>query len=63
MQRYQNYKITITFETDRELNAEELDHLETALITQVLEPATLDGEDVEYQTYNQIITTEEGESK
>ena len=61
--QYHSHKITITFETDRELNAEELDHLETALITQVLEPATLDGEDVEYQTYNQVITTEEGESK
>ena len=61
--QYHSNKITITFETDRELNAEELDHLETALITQVLEPATLDGEDVEYQTYNQIITTQEGENK
>ncbi len=59
----QNYQVTITFETDKELNAEELDALETALITQVLEPATLDGENAEYQTYNQIIITKEGESK
>lgn len=58
-----SHKVVITFETDRELSAEELDHLETALITQVLEPATLDGEDVDYQTYNQVITTTEGENK
>lgn len=57
------YTITVTFETDRELNAEELDHLETAVVTQVLEPADLDGNDVEYQTASVIITTVEREGE
>ena len=58
-----NYTVTITFDTLRPLNAEELEELETALITQVLEPATHEGEDVEYQTYHQVISTTEKEGE
>ena len=56
-----NYKVTITFDTLRPLSAAELEELETALITQVLEPATHEGEDVDYETYHQVIETEESE--
>lgn len=52
-----HYTVTITFDTLRELSAAELEELETALITQVLEPATHEGEDVDYETYHQIIDT------
>ena len=56
------YITTITFDVDRELTADELADLETAVWTQVSEPADLDGEDVDYRTYHQVIDTrKEGE--
>jgi hypothetical protein len=55
------YTTTITFDVDRELTDNELADLETAILTQVSEPADLDGEDVGYHTYHQVINTTEGE--
>lgn len=57
------YKTTITFNTDRKLTVAELEDLETALITQVLEPADHYGEDVEYKTFHQVIDTTDKEAK
>lgn len=56
-----NYTITITFDTNRELTAKELGELELTLITQVMEPADLDGEDADYETWHQTIETEEAQ--
>lgn len=51
------YTVTITFETNRELTAEELDQVETELITQVLEPADQEGEGVDWESSSQVIET------
>lgn len=55
------YTVTIKFDTDRELTSIELENLENDFITQVMEPADQEGEDAEYRTYHQVISTVERE--
>ena len=45
-----NYKIEITFATDRDLTPDELDNLEGHLILQINEPTNEDNEDETYET-------------
>lgn len=47
---YKNYKVEITFATDRDLTPEELDNLEGHLILQINEPTNEDNEDETYET-------------
>jgi hypothetical protein len=60
---HKSYKVTITFETDRELTAKEWEDMEAALYLQVYEPADRDGNTVKYQIWSQILTTIESEIK
>lgn len=45
-----HYEIKLSFQTDRDLTAEELDNLEGALTLQIEEPTNSDQEDEDYQT-------------
>lgn len=44
------YKLEITFKTDRQLTEEELGNLQTQCCVQVEEPTTHEGDDVTYTT-------------
>ena len=45
-----NYKVEITFATDRDLTPEELDNLEGHLVLQINEPTNEDNENETYET-------------
>lgn len=52
-----NYKITLTFSTDRELTQNEIENLECALLLQVEEPQDLAGEEETWSGSNLTIQT------
>ena len=58
-----NYTISISFLTDKELTDEEISMLILQLVAQVEEPVTGEGDNVEYQTKIVAIKTEQEESK
>ncbi len=58
-----NYTISISFLTDKELTDEEISMLVLQLVAQVEEPVTGEGDNVEYQTKIVAIKTEQEESK
>ena len=58
-----NYTISISFLTDKELTDDEISMLILQLVAQVEEPVTGEGENVEYQTKIVAIKTEQEESK
>ena len=47
---FKNYKVEITFATDRDLTPDELDNLEGNLTLQINEPTNEDNEDETYET-------------
>lgn len=58
-----NYTISISFSTDKELTDDEISMLVLQLVAQVEEPVTGEGDNVEYQTKIVSIKTEQEESK
>lgn len=58
-----NYTISISFSTDKELTDDEISMLVLQLVAQVEEPVTGEGDDVEYQTKIVSTKTEQEESK
>jgi hypothetical protein len=58
-----NYTISISFLTDKELTDEEISMLILQLVAQVEEPVTGEGDNVEYQTKIVAIKTEQEENK
>jgi len=58
-----NYTISISFLTDKELTDDEISMLILQLVAQVEEPVTGEGDNVEYQTKIVAIKTEQEESK
>jgi hypothetical protein len=58
-----NYTISISFLTDKELTDEEISMLILQLVAQVEEPVTGEGDNVEYQTKIVAIKTEQEERK
>ncbi len=58
-----NYTISISFLTDKELTDEEISMLVLQLVAQVEEPVTGEGDNVEYQTKIVAIKTEQEERK
>ncbi len=54
------YQMKVTFESDRQLTNEELEEIMDALILQVEEPTTHDGDGVGYELTNQSIKTYRG---
>jgi hypothetical protein len=58
-----NYTISISFLTDKELTDEEISMLVLQLVAQVEEPVTGEGDNVEYQTKIVAVKTEQEENK
>jgi hypothetical protein len=58
-----NYTISISFLTDKELTDEEISMLVLQLVAQVEEPVTGEGDNVEYQTKIVSVKTEQEENK
>lgn len=58
-----NYTISISFLTDKELTDDEISMLILQLVAQVEEPVTGEGEDVEYQTKIVSVKTEQEENR
>jgi len=58
-----NYTISISFFTDKELTDDEISMLILQLVAQVEEPVTGEGDNVEYQTKIVSVKTEQEESK
>jgi hypothetical protein len=58
-----NYTISISFLTDKELTDDEISMLILQLVAQVEEPVTGEGDNVEYQTKIVSVKTEQEESK
>jgi hypothetical protein len=58
-----NYTISISFLTDKELTDDEISMLVLQLVAQVEEPVTGEGDNVEYQTKIVAIKTEQEENK
>jgi hypothetical protein len=58
-----NYTISISFLTDKELTDDEISMLILQLVAQVEEPVTGEGDNVEYQTKIVAVKTEQEESK
>jgi hypothetical protein len=58
-----NYTISISFSTDKELTDDEISMLVLQLVAQVEEPVTGEGDNVEYTTKIVSIKTEQEESK
>jgi len=58
-----NYTISISFSTDKELTDDEISMLVLQLVAQVEEPVTGEGDNVEYQTKIVSTKTEQEESK
>ncbi len=58
-----NYTVSISFSTDKELTDDEISMLVLQLVAQVEEPVTGEGDNVEYQTKIVSIKTEQEESK
>lgn len=58
-----NYTISISFLTDKELTDDEISMLILQLVAQVEEPVTGEGDNVEYQTKIVAIKTEQEENK
>lgn len=58
-----NYTISISFLTDKELTDDEISMLILQLVAQVEEPVTGEGDNVEYQTKIVSIKTEQEENK
>jgi hypothetical protein len=56
-----NYTISISFLTDKELTDDEISMLILQLVAQVEEPVTGEGDNVEYQTKIVAVKTEQGE--
>jgi hypothetical protein len=57
-----NYTISISFLTDKELTDEEISMLVLQLVAQVEEPVTGEGDNVEYQTKIVSVKTEQEEN-
>jgi hypothetical protein len=58
-----NYTISISFLTDKELTDDEISMLILQLVAQVEEPVTGEGDNVEYNTKIVSVKTEQEESK
>ena len=58
-----NYTISISFLTDKELTDDEISMLILQLVAQVEEPVTGEGDNVEYQTKIVAVKTEQEENK
>jgi len=58
-----NYTISISFLTDKELTDDEISMLILQLVAQVEEPVTGEGDNVEYQTKIVSVKTEQEKSK
>jgi hypothetical protein len=58
-----NYTISISFLTDKELTDDEISMLILQLVAQVEEPVTGEGDNVEYQTKIVAVKTEQEEIK
>jgi len=58
-----NYTVSISFLTDKELTDDEISMLILQLVAQVEEPVTGEGDNVEYQTKIVAVKTEQEESK
>jgi hypothetical protein len=58
-----NYTISISFSTDKELTDDEISMLVLQLVAQVEEPVTGEGDNVEYTTKIVSIKTEQEENK
>ena len=58
-----NYTISISFLTDKELTDDEISMLILQLVAQVEEPVTGEGDNVEYQTKIVSVKTEQEENK
>jgi hypothetical protein len=58
-----NYTVSISFLTDKELTDDEISMLILQLVAQVEEPVTGEGDNVEYQTKIVAIKTEQEENK
>ena len=58
-----NYTISISFLTDKELTDDEISMLVLQLVAQVEEPVTGEGDNVEYQTKIVSVKTKQEESK
>lgn len=58
-----NYTISISFLTDKELTDDEISMLILQLVAQVEEPVTGEGDNVQYQTKIVAIKTEQEENK
>jgi hypothetical protein len=58
-----NYTVSISFLTDKELTDDEISMLILQLVAQVEEPVTGEGDNVEYQTKIVSVKTEQEESK
>jgi hypothetical protein len=58
-----NYTVSISFLTDKELTDDEISMLVLQLVAQVEEPVTGEGDNVEYQTKIVAIKTEQEENK
>ena len=51
-----DYKVEVTFTSDKELNQKELDALLSLIALQVQEPQNLEGEDEEWTSSNITVT-------
>jgi hypothetical protein len=58
-----NYTISISFLTDKELTDDEISMLILQLVAQVEEPVTGEGDNVQYQTKIVAVKTEQEENK
>ena len=58
-----NYTVSISFLTDKELTDDEISMLILQLVAQVEEPVTGEGDNVEYQTKIVAVKTEQEENK
>jgi hypothetical protein len=58
-----NYTISISFLTDKELTDDEISMLILQLVAQVEEPVTGEGDNVEYKTKIVTVKTEQEENK